>query len=79
MPEEGISKPNPAEQGLDPALDDESDVAADKTVKYQLRGFGTVGRAHSMNDAAPHRDCRNIMKIAVISIASLQIGPRDDR
>jgi type IV secretion system protein VirD4 len=56
LPEEGVAKPREAEQGFDPALDDESDVAADKSVMDRLRGLGTVGRAHAMNEAEPHRD-----------------------
>jgi type IV secretion system protein VirD4 len=56
LPEEGIAKPHQAEPGLDPALDDEADVAADKTVMDRLRGLGTVGRAHAMNEAEPRRD-----------------------
>jgi type IV secretion system protein VirD4 len=56
LPEESISKPHQAELDLDPALDDESDVAADKSVMDRLRGLGAIGRAHAMNEAEPHRD-----------------------
>ncbi|MDE2166244.1 MAG: conjugal transfer protein TraG [Alphaproteobacteria bacterium] len=56
VPGEEVSKPNEHEHATDPALDDESDVAADKAVVDRLRGLGTVGRAHAMNEAEPHRD-----------------------
>lgn len=53
---EEISKPSELEQVADPALDDESDVAADRAVVDRLRGLGTVGRAHAMNEAEPRRN-----------------------
>lgn len=52
LPEEGPAKPL-KQQELDPGFaDDETDVAADEGVMRRLRA---VGRAHAMNEAAPHR------------------------
>ncbi len=56
LPDESETKPNTPEHAVDPGLDDESDVAADKNVMDRLRGLGAVGRAHAMNEAEPQRD-----------------------
>ena len=53
LAEEGVAKPN-RQQDADLGLaDDETDVAADKDVVDRLRGLGTVGRAHAMNEGEP--------------------------
>jgi len=56
LPEESTPKPNGEDHIHDLANDDESDVAADQSVVDRLRGLGSLGQAHAMNEGAPHSD-----------------------
>jgi type IV secretion system protein VirD4 len=56
LPEEGITRPNLADQAVDLGMDDDSDAAADAQVMDRVRDIGAVGRAHAMNEGDPHRN-----------------------
>jgi type IV secretion system protein VirD4 len=54
LPEEDLVKLDPRQEADLGLVDDESDVAADKSVMDRLRGLGAVGRARAMNEGKPH-------------------------
>ncbi len=56
LPEEGQARPHPSERAIDLGLDDDSDIAADKTAMDRAREAGTVNRAHAMNEGDLHRN-----------------------